>query len=269
MSRLTSRESASCAKFTGSNLRCRPLRPLHRPTLAMLDREQSNRDGRFRADVATQMLARPRFATPAVQERAGLAYAVHGARLRRRRCWKRLFSVRFHSIAQRRQHLCNAIVAAKATSLRPMRRTALNRCRPTRAIDPRTARTYMSLNHPAYQRDSRRESSRSSTSRGSHRSAVPVRIAGGPSPRRRHARIQPTLTVSRSANSWIVRSSPGDRLPSNNFEGPETLVTFPGTCDAAIVFPLLWCLSSWDHRTPLLGRFATKATNFAVNQDNL
>ena len=60
------------------------------------------------------------------------------------------------------------------------------------AIDPRTAGTDTSFNHPACQRDSCRKWSHSSTSRESHRSAVPTRIAGGPSPRRRQARMQPT-----------------------------------------------------------------------------
>ena len=55
----------------------------------------------------------------------------------------------------------------------------------------------------------RRESNHSSTSCESHRSALPTRIAGGPSPRRRHARRQPTLTVSRSATCSVFSSSPG------------------------------------------------------------
>ena len=54
--------------------------------------------------------------------------------------------------------------------------------------------------------DSRRAFSQASTSRSSQRKAEPTRIAGGPSPRMRHARKQPTLTVRRSATCLMVRS---------------------------------------------------------------
>src|SRR5271156_1357034 len=136
------------------------------------------------------------------------------------------------------------------------------------AIDPRTAGTDTSFNHPACQRDSRRMSSHSSTSRESHRSAVPTRIAGGPSPRRRQARMQPTLTVRRSANSWIVSSVPSGCQSSCGFDCFETAVTFAGIWDAAIVFPLLRYAISWDHRIPL-DCLATTAANFAQNPVHL
>src|SRR6185312_14178654 len=54
--------------------------------------------------------------------------------------------------------------------------------------------------------DSRRAFSQASTSRSSQRKAEPTRIAGGPSPRMRHARTHPTLTVRRSATCLMVRS---------------------------------------------------------------
>ena len=54
--------------------------------------------------------------------------------------------------------------------------------------------------------DSRRTFSQASTSVSSQRKAEPTRIAGGPSPRRRHARKHPTLTVRRSATCLIVSS---------------------------------------------------------------
>jgi hypothetical protein len=54
--------------------------------------------------------------------------------------------------------------------------------------------------------DSRRAFSQASTSRSSQRKAEPTRIAGGPSPRMRHARKHPTLTVRRSATCLMVRS---------------------------------------------------------------
>jgi hypothetical protein len=63
-----------------------------------------------------------------------------------------------------------------------------------------------------------------------------MRIAGGPSPRSRQARMQPTLTVSRSANSWIVSNVPSGCLSSCGFDCFETAVTFADIRDAAIVF---------------------------------
>src|SRR5271156_2831629 len=136
------------------------------------------------------------------------------------------------------------------------------------AVDPCAVWADASLDHPACQRDSRRISSHSSTSRESQRNAVPTRIAGGPSPRRRQARMQPTLTVSRSASSWMVSNVPSGCQSSCGFGCFETAVTFAGIWDAAIVFPLLRYAISWDHRIPL-DCLATTTANFAQNRVHL
>jgi hypothetical protein len=74
--------------------------------------------------------------------------------------------------------------------------------------------------------------------------------------------MQPTLTVSRSANSWIVSNVPSGCLSSCGFDCFETAVTFAGIWDAAIVFPSLRYAISWDHRIPL-DCLATTTANFA------
>ena len=78
---------------------------------------------------------------------------------------------------------------------------------------PTHSRTTFSLQE-ANPPDSRRAFSQASTSRSSQRKSEPTRIAGGPSPRMRHARKQPTLTVRRSATCLMVRSR-GARFRSN------------------------------------------------------
>src|SRR5271155_6069284 len=77
--------------------------------------------------------------------------------------------------------------------------------------------------------------------------------------------MQPTLTVSPSANSWIVSNVPSGCLSPCGFDCFETAVTFAGIWDAAIVFPSLRYAISWDHRIPL-DRLATTAANFAQNR---